>query len=244
MDETLKRRLVGVAVLSLIVLVVAWWLPDRDDGQKRLHPDRLPTETRVYDIHALEQRAEQGDELAAAEAASPPNVDPESEVVLDNEAEPANAEQPAPAPVLTAAAPSQVPKPSTAPSKSDAQPARKPEVVNKAPKPEPKPAPKSEPEPVAEQAPAPKPEPKPSQPLPSGDWIVQVGSYSKQENADAMRKKLEKNGYRVSITSSEVKGRVYHRVRVGPYGKKSDALNAGAKLEKLLGQKVAVLKNS
>lgn len=263
MDETMKRRLVGIAVLSLIILVVAWWLPDRDDGQKRLNPDRLPTETRVYDIHALDHPSQRGDDGAPmdGEEAPPPNIDPEfgqldsSDTNLADATEEAAAEEAQveiikPAPITTAAVapepvaapePKPVAKPAPKPTPKPApKPAPKPEPVKKA---EPKPAPKPEPKPVTK-APEPVPKPAPSQALPSGGWVVQVGSYGNQENAQAMRKKLEAKGYRVIVTSSQVNGKTFHRVRVGPYPQKSDATGAGTNLEKLLGQKVSVLPNS
>ncbi len=262
----MKRRLVGIAVLSLVILVVAWWLPDRDDGQKRLNPERLPTETRVYDIHALnaEPAVTQEDENPEAEAESPPNISPEfgqlSAATADDmaaeESGDANAENSvAPAPVETTASRQAIPKPSTQPT---IKPAASTEPTKAAATPEAKPAKETKPaenpvkvQPAAVAKPTPKPvakevnqeAAKPAQSLPSGGWIIQVGSYGQQSNADSMRKKLEAKGYRVMVTSGQVNGKTFHRVRVGPYPKKADAQSSAQNLEKLLGQKVAVLTN-
>lgn len=259
MDETLKRRLIGVAVLSLIVLAVAWWLPDRDDGQTRMNPERLPTETRVYDIHQLGESGpvaqSASENVTAAEAASPPNVetrtpaiigaramqDPPATQPTDEATEPAS---PSPAPVATAAVAQPKPKPQPKPTtqsatttQSDAE--AKPAV---APKPEPVPAPTTAPRAATETAsPSPTVEAQPA--LTQGDWVVQVGSYGNESNAKAERAKLEAKGYRVEVTSSNVNGRVVHRVRVGPYLEKVDAQGAAASIEELLGRKVAVLRN-
>ena len=264
MDETLKRRLVGVGVICLGILIIAWWLPDRDDGQKRLNPEKLPTETRVYDINSL-QAAQPGDSASADNAqadAPPPDIAPEFGNALEDARTVADADKgtgedsstskqassstssqtatsstPKPAPVTTAA---------VAPAK--ASPAPQP-----AAKPEPKPAPKPEPAPAAKPAPKPEPKPAASAPPPEvsdkpalatrGDWLVQVGSYSNQANAESMRKKLEGKGYRVIVTTAQVSGKSYHRVRVGPYPTKPDASGAAENLKKLLGQNVAVVPN-
>lgn len=263
MDEVMKRRLVGIGVLSLVILVVAWWLPDRNDGQKRLNPERLPTETRVYDIHALnaEPEAIAEGENPEAGAEPPPNIAPEfGQLSTTEESQPAEAEVEtvAPAPVETTASRSAIPKPSTQPA---AKPAPKPATVTiSKPKPAPKPTTvaKTEPKPVAKPKPAAKPvekpaetpkpaeveAKKPAQTLPSGGWVIQVGSYGKQANADGMRKKLEAKGYRVIVTSSQVNGKTFHRVRVGPYPTKTDAQGSAKNLEKMLGQKVVVQSNS
>lgn len=249
MDETLKRRLVGIGVISLLVLIVAWWLPDREDGQKRLNPETLPTETRVYDINQLDKQepqlaGDQGlDAEAGPESSEPEGIDPDFGQALnegatvaeaagsdasasesdsddaqaeDIDAEPAATKEPAikPAPVSTTA---------TKPKTSKPQQTAKAET--------PKPAAEAEPE-----EPAPKP-------VVDGDWLVQVGSYSKQSNAESMRKRIAAKGYRVFITSAQVGGTSYHRVRVGPYPAKSDANSAADRLRQLLGQNVAVMAN-
>ncbi|MDX1496738.1 MAG: SPOR domain-containing protein [Salinisphaeraceae bacterium] len=270
MDETLKRRLVGIAVISLLVLIVAWWLPDRNDGQKRLNPETLPTETRVYDINQLNANngqptstmsddAQEGEMIAEEGAAPPPDIQGDFGMALDEGATVAKAEsaQEAGKPQDKPEAkpkPQPKPAPKAETSKPVEQSSIKPAPVNttgtgtKQAAAAPKPAPKPEPKPQPES----KPEPKPPEPIvedtpkamPSGGWMVQVGSYSKQENAESIRKQLAAKGYRVYVSTAQVNGTTYHRVRVGPYQAKAEAGNAASKLESLLKQKVTVMANN
>ncbi len=246
MDETTKRRLVGIGVISLIVLIVAWWLPDRDDGQTRLNPDRLPTETRVYDIHALDHPRQRGDDGAPldepledepqdVEPALPPNIDPGFGQLGRATDAPKQTRDDKPDEAATA--PSSEQKTAKAPS-SDSTTARPDVKENEQSVKSAEPQKQVPVESVEPDKPA------PSKPLPSGGWVVQVGSYGNQANADAMRKKLEARGYRVIVTSGQVNNKTFHRVRVGPYPQKSDASGAAQSLEKMLNQKVSVIRNS
>ncbi|MGB1581950.1 MAG: hypothetical protein ACPHER_10650 [Nevskiales bacterium] len=190
MDETLKRRLVGIGVISLLVLIVAWWLPDREDGQKRLNPETLPTETRVYDINQLNagntqsaQPQVNGGEPAEVGAAPPPDIEDSFGMALDEGATVAKAEaQEEKAAVKqkpVAAEPAAAPKPAAKPSIQPAPVVTKgTESKQVAAKPEPKPQPKPEPKPQPK--PEPKPESKPAAPepvveeapkaMPEGGW--------------------------------------------------------------------------
>lgn len=47
-------------------------------------------------------------------------------------------------------------------------------------------------------------------------WIIQVGSFSKKQNADNLVKTLRKKEYSAFMEQAEIKGKQVYRVRVGP----------------------------
>lgn len=54
-------------------------------------------------------------------------------------------------------------------------------------------------------------------------YFVQVGAYSRPEDAEQQRAKLALAGFRATITDREQNGRTVHRVRLGPFDKKDEA---------------------
>ena len=54
-------------------------------------------------------------------------------------------------------------------------------------------------------------------------YFVQVGAYSKAEDAEQQRAKLALAGLRATVTEREQNGRTVHRVRLGPFEKKDEA---------------------
>jgi cell division protein FtsN len=54
-------------------------------------------------------------------------------------------------------------------------------------------------------------------------YFVQVGAYSKAEDAEQQRARLALAGLRATITEREQNGRTVHRVRLGPFDKKDEA---------------------
>jgi cell division septation protein DedD len=137
----------------------------------------------------------------------PPTRDPNAPPAADAAAD---ADAPAPAPK----------------KKSDAEP-----VLAAAKKPAAKPA--------AEQAEAPKkPAAKPAKassdapPAPVGQkYTLQMKAFSKQEEADSFAAKLKENGHDARVESHEVKGRLWHRVRVGTFDNWADGLEAKEEFE-------------
>jgi len=59
----------------------------------------------------------------------------------------------------------------------------------------------------------------------SGDYYIQVASFLKKENAERFASLLEKNLYKVTIEKAAVKNSTFYRVHVGPFEKKSVAVN-------------------
>ena len=66
-------------------------------------------------------------------------------------------------------------------------------------------------------------------------YVVQVGSFSKKANADALVDKLVKAKYRAYTKPANINGRTIHRVLVGPEHEKSTADGMLAALSKLSG---------
>ena len=54
-------------------------------------------------------------------------------------------------------------------------------------------------------------------------YYVQVGAYSRAEDAERKRASLALSGFRASVSEREQNGRTVHRVRLGPFTKKSEA---------------------
>ncbi len=94
------------------------------------------------------------------------------------------------------------------------------------------PAPKSEQEapadetkPVVEKKPAKSPdkEPKPASTGSSKAWVVQVGSFSKRDNAMRLRDQLRTKGYNTFVEQISSANKTFYRVRVGPVVSRNNA---------------------
>ena len=64
----------------------------------------------------------------------------------------------------------------------------------------------------------------------AGAAFVQIGSYSDSSNAQSVLSELRKKGYRAEVDQVTVAGKSYHRVRVGPYKDRDAASTAQKKL--------------
>jgi cell division protein FtsN len=62
-------------------------------------------------------------------------------------------------------------------------------------------------------------------------YFVQVGAFSKPEDAEQQRAKLAMLGYVAKVTEREQSGRPMYRVRLGPYQMRDEAESAQAKLQ-------------
>lgn len=134
------------------------------------------------------------------------------------------------------------PKPPAAPARAEAPvvPVDEP-VEGKPPTPEPVPsAPAVAKAPVkAPATPKPalhKPAPKVADAVPksgqSGAWIVQVGSFSSNDNAKALRDKLRKQGYTSFVEAVKGQKGMVYRVRVGPELTRKSAEQLNQRLSK------------
>ncbi|MEM6297043.1 MAG: SPOR domain-containing protein, partial [Myxococcota bacterium] len=101
------------------------------------------------------------------------------------------------------------------------------------------PAPKAEPKPAAKKA-QPKPQPKKApakSTLASGSkakpsvvagrkFTLQMKAFAKREQADAFAAQLNTKGHGARVESQEVKGRLWHRVRVGSFDSWAEGIAA------------------
>ncbi|HSR61812.1 MAG TPA: SPOR domain-containing protein [Gammaproteobacteria bacterium] len=65
-------------------------------------------------------------------------------------------------------------------------------------------------------------------------WVVQLGSFESEENAQSLNEKLRDAGYTSFVEPLKQESGTVHRVRVGPELKRSDAQKIRDKLEKSL----------
>jgi cell division protein FtsN len=72
--------------------------------------------------------------------------------------------------------------------------------------------------------------PDPAAPL-SQKYTLQMKAFGKQEEAESFAAKLKENGHDARVESHEVKGRLWHRVRVGTYHNWADGLAAKENFE-------------
>ena len=62
-------------------------------------------------------------------------------------------------------------------------------------------------------------------------YTLQMKAFGKQEEAESFAAKLKENGHDARVESHEVKGRLWHRVRVGTYDNWADGLAAKENFE-------------
>jgi len=74
-----------------------------------------------------------------------------------------------------------------------------------------------------------------------GGWVVQVGTFSNNENAERLRDKLKSHGFAVNAESVTVHGGQAMRLRVGPFHDKSAATKAQLRLQKEINVQGVVL---
>lgn len=65
-------------------------------------------------------------------------------------------------------------------------------------------------------------------------WVVQLGSFTSEENAQVLNQKLRKAGYSAFVEPLKQKTNVVYRVRVGPELKRSDAESIRDELKKTM----------
>lgn len=73
-------------------------------------------------------------------------------------------------------------------------------------------------------------------------WVVQLGSFSSQENANTLTEKLRKAGYPAFVEPLKSGSQTVYRVRVGPELLRSDAQALQDKLDKEFQQKGLILR--
>jgi DedD protein len=214
MDQSLKERLVGAAVLVVLAVIFVPMVLDGPDPAPAAAPTTVAAvpsgaSTFRYDLNA--PLPEQGAAPAtAAPAVAPATAPPAAASQTKNpDAKPPEAS------VATV-----VPKPAAAPATKA--------PTSAAPKP-------VAPEPKAVAPAAPKPAPKPA-PSTSGGWAAQVGSFSTQATADRLAADLKGKGFKAFVMPHKDGKTTLYRVRVGPVATREAAVALADKIGKKSGE--------
>ncbi|HWN40184.1 MAG TPA: SPOR domain-containing protein [Gammaproteobacteria bacterium] len=208
MDQGLKERLLGAAVL---VVIAVWLIPWVLDGPE----DGAETQASSLQLPSAEEPMPMRTQTLKLGAASGESAQ--------------DAPAPAPAPAAPAAAPPQQPAVATA------EPVRDTTAAPSQPQPQPQAettlaaaaVPAERPPPAA----AASTPPKPDQPKVQGDWTVQLGSFSDEANAKRMAQRAGTYGYKAEVSSVRSSGKTLYRVRVGPQATRAAADAAASALK-------------
>jgi DedD protein len=191
MDQGLKERLVGAAVLvAIAVWLVPWVLDgpeaplDANSGSLQLPAAEEPMPMRTQTLR-LGDAAD--DEAASPVTAAAPPVEDEPAPVV------------APAAAASAASDTSI----VTAARTQAPPAA--QVAT------------SQPPPAAT---PPKPTPAPAA---TGDWTVQLGSFSDEANARRLAQRSSTFGYKAEVSSYRSGNGTLYRVRVGPSRTRAEA---------------------
>jgi DedD protein len=189
MDQGLKERLVGAAVLVAIgVWLIPWVLDgpesplDSSASSLRLPAAEEPMPMRTQTLRLGDTAAETADESVPPAAA--PEVAQPLPSATASESPAASSETAADRAAGTHAATAAEPPAAEAPA---------PRVA-------------AAPPPPRESAPA----------AANGDWIVQLGSFGEEANARRLAERSRTVGYAAEVASYRSNGRTLYRVRVGP----------------------------
>ncbi|MFC4253258.1 SPOR domain-containing protein [Sinimarinibacterium flocculans] len=200
MNDKLKRRLTGAAVIVLVALALAALLPE-----PQLAPS-VEDELRVVTIPLQEEAIVETAPLDDGEAGTAGEVDSPPEIVDGDGVAPET--PPAPASTPTA-------RPTTRPTpKPSARPPATP-----SPSPTPAPAATATPRPTPVVTATPRPQPTAAAGADAGGeiWWVQVGSYADIGNAREAEARLAALGQTVIVAPIETASGTLYRVRAGPY---------------------------
>jgi len=214
MDFVLKQRLVGAVVLVALAVIFIPMLLEGPD--RNLVPEMAPLpEPQDQGISQPLERFPQPGEIPDEPGQSVLQTD--TAAVTDSSSADADEEGNIPLALPE-------PEPEVAP----AQPKAAPQPVAEASRP---PAPAQQSDTGAAAQPA----------GPLGNWIVQVGSFSSEQNALRLRDRIRKQGFATQVEKVVVSGKTHFRVRVGPYLERDEAEQDREKLTAKLDLKGRVL---
>lgn len=209
MEEPLKARLIGAAVLvAIAVLLIPELLSGRKAGEPVVEEGTGPRGTRTFNIELSGGSSQSVRPAPAVTSPASGAPAPTQKMAADKssaEAEPGPEARPPPAR-------SAAPEPEAAASSAESKPVPPPSRA----------APAAAP-------PAIKPAPTPA--ASGGGWAVQVGAFSSAGSARGLVKELTSAGYRAYISPVTRSGKTLHRVRVGPEGDKAGAEQLARRLK-------------
>lgn len=234
MEQRLKERLIGAAVLIVAALVFVPMLIDDARKPAAIAETNIPAKPATEFDSRLVPMPDPDEIVPQA-----PEPEPEEMVVADLPAV-AVAQGPAPqaAPpiVESPAEPAAAPEAASAPAAASAPTAGAPEAVAPA---------ASAPEavaPAASDAPADKAgEAAPAPVKVVAGWAVQTGVFAARVNAEKMNAKLRSAGYPSYIEKIERKDRALYRVRIGPEVLRSEAVKLRAAVMEKMSLKDAMV---
>jgi len=204
MDSVLKQRLVGAVVLVALGVI---FIPMLLEG---------PNDTLVPELEQLPELMDPGPSrpLEAFPSMDTLPASPDTSVLAADTAPEHEAEA---SPPQLEPAPEVEPEPEMQPAPA-AAPVPQP-VEDASPSPAPKQAAPT-PLPSAAVPEAPAAQPKAG---PLGSWVVQVGSFSSEQNAVGLRDNLRQGGFTTQVEKVRVDGKTHYRVRVGPFLERDQA---------------------
>lgn len=235
MDERLKQRLIGAAVVISLGVI---FLPMILDGGRHTEFEKIRIE--------IPQRPEV-DYSSAIAPLTPPEISVTR--IEESPTGPDEIDLEGSKPIIDAELEAMI-KPIEEPDEVVSKQGvdlRKPDADEKPAAIEPKPVAKPAEKPAAEKTePVSKPAKKPdaveektavaSVPVTSPSvvsaWVVQVGSFSSRSSAIGLRDKLRKQGFAAFVESYEATGKPSHRVRIGPETARSRSEKTLAELKK------------
>jgi len=194
MDQGLKERLVGGAVLVVIAAWLIPWVLDGPEEGAEAPASALQLPSAEEPMPMRTQTLKLGDvpEPSSGSAATSPTSAPPAEI------------RPAPVEPLKASAEPRADAGPDARGGAAAEPAGEQTVA------------------AATRAPERAPPPK-AAPTAAGDWAVQLGSFEDEGNAKRMAQRAGTFGYKAEVSSDRGGGRMLYRVRVGPQATKASA---------------------
>ena len=225
MNEVLRRRLVGLAVLVFGLFLLSWFVPGGDG--RGVEPGTPSTLVALGPGGAVDAAsAEAAQDLPPAPEPAPAVAAPSAPPIADltGDAKPA-----AESAQVVPAAPAVAPSPRATPKPAPSAPAEAP-VTSHRPQPVPKLVPqKAEPakpiaaKPAPKSAPPARPEPAEQAVASASGWWIQIGSYSDRNKAATILSLLRKVGHRGELSTIKGKKALLNRVRLGPYANEAAA---------------------
>lgn len=222
MDRVLLKRLLGAGVMVALAVIVLPFVLQGEGYKAALRTDipARPQPPQPLDTDRIEPPAEVRELMVPPPAlpvaqAPVPRSEPNKEATEAGASKPAAKPAPAPAPeVKPAPKPAQPPAPAAPPSAAASN------AVPEASKPEP--APKAVAKPAAPTA-QPAPSATASKPQTGGVWMIQLGSFTAEANAQQLRSQVQRAGLPCLIEPLDIEGRKVWRVRAGPFATQSEA---------------------
>ena len=206
MDQGLKERLVGAAVLVAIAVWLIPWVLDGPENPVETGPASLQLPAAQEPVPMRTQTLTLGEPPAAAQPAATATEStdaPAETVVAAQPPEPAKPTPPPPEPAkpTPTAAPASVATPPTTvaatPKPAAAETPRKPVTAS----------------PTAAGATS----------TAKGDWTVQLGSFGDENNARRLAERASTFGYKANVASYKASGKAMYRVRVSASGSRAQA---------------------